>query len=221
MFTSKYSAIPAFEILELEPSIDPDLEGIEPAQSQINGDISFENITFRYPARPDTSIFNDEFNLTGKRGRTIALVGPSGCSKSTTIGMLQRWYNPISDTVRLDDYNVKNYSMGNLRSHMALVGQEPVLFNMKIGENICFGVDEGVEITQEQVEEVCKAVNIYKFITSLPDGYDIRVDDKGSRLSGGQKQHIAIARALIRRPKVLLLDEATSALMNIAYAIGV
>ena len=209
---AKYSAIAAFEILEREPSIDPDLEGIEPSHSQINGDISFENITFRYPARPDTSIFNGEFNLTGKRGQTIALVGPSGCGKSTTIGMLQRWYDPISGTVRLDDNNVKNYSLGNLRSHMALVGQEPVLFDMTIGENIRFGVDEGVEITQEQVEEVCKAANIHKFITSLPDGYDTRVGDKGSQLSGGQKQRIAIARALIRRPKVLLLDEATSAL---------
>lgn len=209
---AKFSAIAAFEILEREPEIDPELEGIEPSHSQIKGDIDFENITFRYPARPDTAIFNGEFNLHGKAGQTIALVGPSGCGKSTTIGMLQRWYDPVSGTVRLDDNNVKNYSLHNLRSHMALVGQEPVLFDMTIGENIRFGVDEGTQVTQEQVEDACRAANIHKFISNLPNGYDTRVGDKGSQLSGGQKQRIAIARALIRRPKVLLLDEATSAL---------
>ncbi|KAI8056326.1 P-loop containing nucleoside triphosphate hydrolase protein [Gilbertella persicaria] len=209
---AKYSSIAAFEILEREPSIDPDLEGIEPNRSQIKGDIDFENITFRYPARPDVSIFNGEFNLHGKAGQTIALVGPSGCGKSTTIGMLQRWYDPITGTVRLDDNNVKNYTLGNLRSHTSLVGQEPVLFDMTIAENIRFGVDEGKEVTQEEIEAATKAANIHKFISSLPNGYDTRVGDKGSQLSGGQKQRIAIARALIRKPKVLLLDEATSAL---------
>ncbi|KAI9012502.1 putative ABC transporter protein [Phycomyces nitens] len=209
---AKYSAIAAFGVIERVPSIDPELEGIEPTSSQIAGDIKFEDITFRYPARPDISIFNGEFNLTGKAGQTIALVGPSGCGKSTTIGMLQRWYDPISGTVRLDDNNVKNYSLGNLRSHMALVGQEPVLFDMSIGDNIRFGVDDSKTVTQEMVEDACRAANIHKFIIGLPLGYDTRVGDKGSQLSGGQKQRIAIARALIRKPRVLLLDEATSAL---------
>ena len=95
---------------------------------------------------------------------------------------------------------------------MALVGQEPVLFDMTIGENIRFGIDDGQEVTQAQVEDACKAANIHKFIALLPDGYDTRVGDKGSQLSGGQKQRISIARALIRKPRVLLLDEATSAL---------
>ncbi|KAG1339955.1 hypothetical protein G6F62_005599 [Rhizopus arrhizus] len=208
---AKCSAIAAFEILERHPKIDPDLEGIEPAQSQIKGDISFKNITFSYPARPDTFIFDGEFDLMGKRGQTIALVGPSGCGKSTTIGMLQRWYDPLSGIVCLDEKDVKSYWLNNLRSHMALVGQEPVLFDMTIGENIRFGVED-VEVTQEQVENVCKAAHIHQFIVSLPDGYNTRVGDKGSQLSGGQKQRMAIARALIRRPKVLLLDEATSAL---------
>ncbi|KAG1140623.1 hypothetical protein G6F36_015822 [Rhizopus arrhizus] len=146
----------------------------------------------------------------GKRGQTIALVGPSGCGKSTTIGMLQRWYDPVSGSVRLDEKDVKRYSLNNLRSHMALVGQEPVLFDMTIGENIRFGVEDA-EVTQEQVENVCKAAHIHQFIVSLPDGYDTRVGDKGSQLSGGQKQRMAIARALIRRPKVLLFDEDTNA----------
>ncbi|KAI7890516.1 P-loop containing nucleoside triphosphate hydrolase protein [Mucor mucedo] len=209
---AKYSAIAAFEILERVPSIDPELEGIEPTRDQVHGEIDFENISFRYPARPDISIFNGEFNLHGKAGQTIALVGPSGCGKSTTIGMLQRWYDPISGTVRLDDNNLNKFSLSNLRSHMALVSQEPVLFDMTIGENIRFGVDDGKNITQQDVEDACRAANIHMFITSLPKGYDTRVGDKGSQLSGGQKQRIAIARALIRKPKVLLLDEATSAL---------
>ncbi|KAI7874832.1 P-loop containing nucleoside triphosphate hydrolase protein [Lichtheimia hyalospora FSU 10163] len=217
VFTSTYakaknSAIAAFEVLERQPHIDPDLEGIEPESSNIHGDISFKDITFRYPARPDIPIFEGEFNLEGKSGQTIALVGPSGCGKSTTIGMLQRWYDPIDGTVRLDEHNIQNFTLSNLRKHMALVGQEPVLFDMTIGENIRFGVDESKQVTQEEVEAACKAANIHKFISELPDGYNTRVGDKGSQLSGGQKQRIAIARALIRKPKVLLLDEATSAL---------
>ncbi|KAL7325570.1 hypothetical protein PS15p_208029 [Mucor circinelloides] len=209
---AKYSSIAAFEVLEREPVIDPELEGIEPTRAQISGEIDFEDITFRYPARPDVTIFNGEFNLHGKAGQTIALVGPSGCGKSTTIGMLQRWYDPATGSVRLDDNNVKNYSLGNLRGHMALVSQEPTLFDMTIGENIRFGVDDDKEVSQEEVEAACKSANIHNFIVSLPKGYDTRVGDKGSQLSGGQKQRIAIARALIRKPKVLLLDEATSAL---------
>ncbi|KAI8149541.1 P-loop containing nucleoside triphosphate hydrolase protein [Fennellomyces sp. T-0311] len=209
---AKNSAIASFEVVDRKPHIDPELEGIEPASSAIKGDLSFEDITFRYPARPDMPIFDGEFNLEGKAGQTIALVGPSGCGKSTTIGMLQRWYDPIDGTVRLDEHNTKNYTLGNLRSHLALVGQEPVLFDMSIGENIRFGMDEGKSVTQEQVEEACRAANIHNFIVDLPNGYDTRVGDKGSQLSGGQKQRIAIARALIRKPKVLLLDEATSAL---------
>ncbi|KAI9255706.1 putative ABC transporter protein, partial [Phascolomyces articulosus] len=209
---AKNSALATFEVLDRESEIDPELEGIEPSTSIIDGDISFENITFRYPARIDVPVFDGEFNLSGKSGQTIALVGPSGCGKSTTIGMLQRWYDPIEGTVRLDEYNVKNFTLGNLRSHMSLVGQEPVLFDMSIGENIRFGMDEGKSVTQEQVEEAARAANIHNFIVDLPQGYDTRVGDKGSQLSGGQKQRIAIARALIRKPKVLLLDEATSAL---------
>lgn len=209
---AKYAAIASFEILDRQPEIDPDMEGIEPALGTVKGDIDFKDIRFAYPARPNNEIFQGEFNLSGKAGQTIALVGPSGCGKSTTIGMLQRWYDPRGGVVSLDGHDAKSYTLNNLRSHMALVGQEPVLFDMTIGENIRFGVEDENSITQQDVEEACKSANIHNFIVGLPDGYNTRVGDKGSQLSGGQKQRIAIARALIRKPRVLLLDEATSAL---------
>lgn len=209
---AKVAAIAVFQALGRQPEIDPEMEGIELFHSDVDGAIDFSDVSFRYPARPDVPIFSGKFNLKGKKGQTIALVGPSGCGKSTTIGMLQRWYDPLHGAVRLDNHNVKSFSVKNLRSHMALVGQEPVLFDLSIGDNVRFGVEESENVTQALVEEVCKAANIHKFITSLPDGYETRVGDKGSQLSGGQKQRIAIARALIRKPKILLLDEATSAL---------
>ncbi|CEP15949.1 hypothetical protein [Parasitella parasitica] len=209
---AKYSAITTFEVLERQPKIDPELEGIEPAVGTVNGDIDFENIKFAYPARPDIEIFKGDFNLQGKSGQTIALVGPSGCGKSTTIGMLQRWYDAVSGTVALDSRDVKSYTLGNLRSHMALVGQEPILFDLTIADNVRFGVDESEPVSQKQIEVACKAANIHEFICGLPDGYNTRVGNMGSQLSGGQKQRVSIARALIRKPRVLLLDEATSAL---------
>jgi ABC-type multidrug transport system fused ATPase/permease subunit len=209
---AKYAAIASYEIIERKPEIDPELEGLEPTAGSIAGDIEFQNIKFAYPSRLDTVVFNGEFNLKCQSGQSIALVGPSGHGKSTVIGMLQRWYDPFKGTVSLDQHDVKSYSVYNLRSHMALVGQEPVLFDMTIGENIRFGVEDHNIVSQQEVEDACKAANIYAFISGLPQGCDTRVGDKGSQLSGGQKQRIAIARALIRKPKVLLLDEATSAL---------
>jgi ATP-binding cassette subfamily B (MDR/TAP) protein 1 len=209
---AKLSAISTFEIIDRVSKIDPDQEGFEIDSANVRGDIAFENVAFRYPARPDIPIFNGEFNLKGKRGQTIALVGPSGCGKSTTIGMLQRWYDAADGNVKLDDRSVSSYAVSNLRSHQALVGQEPVLFDMTIGENIRYGIQDNQTVTDEMVQEAAEGANIHKFIMSLPDGYNTRVGDKGSQLSGGQKQRIAIARALIRKPKVLLLDEATSAL---------
>lgn len=207
---AKYAALSAFELLERKPAINGDLEGIEP--STVRGEISFENVAFAYPRRPDIPIFHGDFNLHAPAGKTIALVGYSGCGKSTVIGMLERWYDASSGAVKLDDTNTQNYTLPNLRSHLSLVQQEPVLFDLSIEENVRFGIPEGENVSREQVEQACMAANIHQFIKDLPDGYKTRVGDKGSQLSGGQKQRIAIARALIRNPRVLLLDEATSAL---------
>ncbi|KAJ3053457.1 Multidrug resistance protein 1 [Rhizophlyctis rosea] len=206
----QFAAAQTFELLDRVTKIDPDSHGYEP--ETLDGNFEFKDIAFTYPARPDQPIFTGEFNLVGKKNQTVALVGQSGCGKSTTIGMIQRWYDPVSGTVSVDGKNNKNYQLKKgLRAHMALVGQEPVLFDMTIRENIVWGTDrEG--ITDAELEEVAHMANIHKFASELPQGYDTRVGDKGGQLSGGQKQRVAIARALIRRPKLLLLDEATSAL---------
>jgi ATP-binding cassette subfamily B (MDR/TAP) protein 1 len=114
--------------------------------------------------------------------------------------------------VVIENHDIREVQLHNIRNHMALVGQEPVLFDLSIKDNILYGLPDDVQGTMEQVEAAAKLSNIHNFVTSLPQGYDTHVGDKGSQLSGGQKQRIAIARALIRNPKVLLLDEATSAL---------
>lgn len=196
-------------MIERQPKIDPDFEGAEP--SLVSGNIEFKDISFCYPARPEHKIFDGQFNLKCKTNQTVALVGPSGCGKSTIIGMIQRWYDPLGGRVIMDNMDAQSYSVKNLRSHMALVSQEPSLFDMTIEENIRFGIVDSYA-SPSQIEEACRAANIHEFIVGLPDGYATRVGDKGSQLSGGQKQRIAIARALIRKPKILLLDEATSAL---------
>jgi len=122
---------------------------------------------------------------------------------------LLRFYDLDSGKVSVESVDIKDWSVEYLRSHMALVGQEPVLFDLTIGENIALAKPE---CTQDEIEASAKSANIHRFIEGLPDKYDTRVGEKGAQLSGGQKQRVAIARALIRNPKLLLLDEATSAL---------
>ncbi|KAI9208122.1 P-loop containing nucleoside triphosphate hydrolase protein, partial [Polychytrium aggregatum] len=206
---AKVAAISTFELLDRETSIDPDKPGLE--VDKIDGAFEFKNIEFRYPARPLQAIFEGKFNLKGEKNTTVAFVGPSGCGKSTTIGMLQRWYDAAAGEVLVDGRNVKEYQLHNLRKHMALVGQEPVLFDMTIKENILAGTTR-TDVTDQEIEEVAKMANMMVFIGDFPARFDTRVGDKGSQLSGGQKQRVAIARALIRNPRFLLLDEATSAL---------
>lgn len=206
----KIGAMKTFEFLERQTAIDPDKDGYVP--QEFDPAFQFKDIAFTYPARPDQPIFTGEFNVEGKPNTTLALVGPSGCGKSTTIGMLERWYDCKAGSVNVGGTNVKDYQLlRGLRSSIALVGQEPVLFDMTIRENIMWGSDRD-DVPLEEIIEAANMANIHKFISSLPNGYNTRVGDKGSQLSGGQKQRIAIARALIRKPKLLLLDEATSAL---------
>ncbi|KAK9257520.1 P-loop containing nucleoside triphosphate hydrolase protein, partial [Lipomyces tetrasporus] len=178
----------------------------------VQGNVEFKNVHFRYPTRLNVPILRG-LNFSVKKGQYVALVGASGCGKSTSIGLLERFYNPLSGQVLLDGQDVSALNINAYRSHIALVQQEPALYSGTVRENVKYGSLDP-EISDERMIEVCKQANIHDFIMSLPDGYDTMCGAKGSLFSGGQKQRIAIARALIRDPKILLLDEATSALDN-------
>ncbi|KAG1668332.1 Multidrug resistance protein 1 [Nymphon striatum] len=203
---AKAAAVDIFEVIEREPEIDSSSSsGI--FLDEMDGKISFKNVHFSYPSRPDVKILNG-LNLEIKKGEKVALVGPSGCGKSTVVQLIQRLYDCNSGSVRISDENVKDLNVGWLRDNISLVSQEPSLFATNVSENISFGLD----MSEDKIISAAKAANAHNFITKLPNKYDTLVGARGSQMSGGQKQRIAIARALIRDPKILLLDEATSAL---------
>ncbi|CAH8566706.1 unnamed protein product [Schistosoma curassoni] len=200
------SASEIYGTIERIPQIDKDRHGnLIP---NFSGNVEFKNVSFVYPSRPDITILQD-FSLTIKSGQTIALVGPSGSGKSTIIHMLQRFYDPVSGEVLIEDENIKNLDLKAYRNQIGCVQQEPILFEGTISDNIRLGK---LDATQDEIEEAAKLANAHDFIQQLPDTYDTVVGERGGGMSGGQKQRIAIARALIRKPKLLLLDEATSAL---------
>ncbi|CAH8580600.1 unnamed protein product [Schistosoma rodhaini] len=200
------SAAEIYGTIERTPQIDKDRQGnLIP---NFSGNVAFKNVSFVYPSRPDITILKD-FSLTIKSGQTIALVGPSGSGKSTIIHMLQRFYDPVSGEVLIEDENIKNLDLKAYRNQIGCVQQEPILFEGTISDNIRLGK---LDATQDEIEEAAKLANAHDFIQQLPDTYDTFVGERGGGMSGGQKQRIAIARALIRKPKLLLLDEATSAL---------
>ena len=176
--------------------------------SPVRGEISFENVSFRYPARPDTSALQD-VTLTVSPGETVAFVGPSGAGKTTIIQMIQRFYDPTSGVVKLDGIALPDLKRDQFRQSISMVPQDPVIFATSARDNIRFG---RLDATDAEVEAAAKAAAAHDFISALPDGYDSFVGERGVMLSGGQKQRIAIARAILRDAPVLLLDEATSAL---------
>lgn len=176
----------------------------------VQGTIEFRDVHFRYPTRPEQPVLRG-LNLTIRPGQYIALVGASGCGKSTTIALLERFYDPLAGGIFIDGKEISSLNVNEYRSFIALVSQEPTLYQGTIRENILLGFPQE-NVADEVIEFACQEANIYDFILSLPDGFNTVVGSKGTLLSGGQKQRIAIARALIRDPKILLLDEATSAL---------
>ena len=179
---------------------------------RLEGQVQFELVDFHYPSRPEVAILN-ALTLDVPAGRTVALVGSSGCGKSTCIQLLQRFYDPIKGRVLIDGNDLKELNVSRLRDQIGVVGQEPSLFDMSVADNIRYGARrEGQTVTQEDVERAARKANADGFIRLLPNGYDTLVGERGAQLSGGQKQRIAIARAIVRNPKILLLDEATSAL---------
>ncbi|XP_037059431.1 ATP-dependent translocase ABCB1 isoform X3 [Peromyscus leucopus] len=206
---AKVSASHVIMIMEKLPEIDSySPEGLKP--NMLEGNVKFNEVVFNYPTRPDIPVLQG-LNLEVKKGQTLALVGSSGCGKSTVVQLLERFYNPVAGTVFLDGKEIKQLNVQWLRAHLGIVSQEPILFDCSIAENIAYG-DNSRVVSQDEIVKAAKEANIHQFIESLPDKYNTRVGDKGTQLSGGQKQRIAIARALIRQPHILLLDEATSAL---------
>ena len=191
----------------------------------IRGNISFRHLVFAYPARPDVRVL-DNFSLEVPAGKTVALVGASGCGKSTCIQLVQRFYDPplpedekekvTGGAVLLDGRDLRDLNIGWLRSNIGVVSQEPVLFDCSLRENILFG---NRAATEADIVSACQRANAWGFIQQLPAGLDTLVGERGAQLSGGQKQRIAIARALVRNPPILLLDEATSALDNESEAV--
>jgi len=174
----------------------------------VRGEIDFEDVEFSYPTRPDIKVLKG-LTFSAKPKQTVALVGESGCGKSTTVSLLERLYLPSAGKIKLDGVPIDELEIEWLRSQIGLVSQEPTLFATTIYENIRYGKPDA---TKEEIEAAAKMANAHNFICSFPQGYDTPVGEKGATLSGGQKQRIAIARALVRNPKILLLDEATSAL---------
>ena len=176
----------------------------------VKGNVDLTDAEFSYPTRANIRILK-RLQLSIKSGESIALVGESGCGKSTVIQLIQRLYDLESGDLTIEKNNIKALNLPWMRSKLGLVSQEPVLFDRTIADNIKYGDNER-DVSMEEVLEAARKANIHSFVSSLPGGYDTKVGAKGTQLSGGQKQRVAIARALVRNPKILLLDEATSAL---------
>jgi len=172
------------------------------------GQISFEGVTFRYPTRPETAALAD-FTLHVEPGETVAIVGPSGAGKSTLFQLAERFYDPQAGAVKLDGVQLTTADPAAIRSRIALVPQEGVLFAANARDNLRYG---NWDASDEQIWEAARAANAEAFLRALPEGLDTFLGEDGARLSGGQRQRIAIARALLRDAPILLLDEATSAL---------
>ncbi|KAL7713328.1 ABC-type xenobiotic transporter [Entamoeba marina] len=207
---SRATAFKIYNIIDRIPEIDvQSIGGIKP--NECNGHIKLDNIQFTYPTRVNNQVI-EALNLEIKKGECIALVGESGCGKSTIIQLIERLYDPTNGKITLDGNDLRELNIEWLRNQIGLVQQEPILFSGTIKENILLGAIEGIIPTEDDLLKFSKMANAHDFITQLPDGYNTLVGEKGMLLSGGQKQRIAIARALIRNPSILLLDEATSAL---------
>ncbi|KAM3469306.1 hypothetical protein MY5147_007149 [Beauveria neobassiana] len=171
--------------------------------------IELDNVHFRYPTRA-TPVFAG-LSLTIEKGQFAALVGASGCGKTSIISLLERFYEPTQGRILCNGQDIAESNVYKYRQHLSLVAQEATLFRGTIRENILLGVDE-TTVTDEHLHRVCREAEVHDFIVSLPEGYHTNIGSRGVTLSGGQKQRVAIARALIRQPSILLLDEATSSL---------
>lgn len=197
-----------FNYLDMPIEIKNNVHALSP--KQIKGDLSFNNVSFHY--KEDTRILHD-ISFQVKEGETLAIVGPSGAGKSTLFNLIPRLYDVIGGEIKLGDYNIQDLDLHFLRQNIGMVTQETYLFNASIRENLLYAKSDA---TEEEIIQACKEANIHEFITSLPDGYDTEVGNRGIKLSGGEKQRLSIARVFLKDPKILILDEATSSLDSIS-----
>ncbi|MFZ5999209.1 MAG: ABC transporter ATP-binding protein [Bacteroidota bacterium] len=197
------SARRIFEMIDTEPIIENKPNAV--VLQNFNSSIEFRGVSFAY----DKEFVLSEIDLKVEKGKTIALVGPSGGGKSTLADLVPRFYDPTKGEVLIDGMSIREYEIESLRKHMGVVTQESILFNDTIFNNIAFGMPN---VRQEDVEHAAKIANAHEFIVKTEKGYQTLIGERGSKLSGGQRQRLSIARAVLKNPPILILDEATSAL---------
>ena len=200
-----------FELLDTEPERPDSPNAVK--LPNVAGHIVFEHVDFQY--NKDVPVLSD-LCMTMQAGETVALVGPSGAGKTTITGLIPRLYEPTNGHIFIDGYDLGDIQIRSLREQIAVVPQEPTLFGGTLSENITYG---RLDATQAEIEAAADAANAAEFITRLPLGYESIVGERGIKLSAGQRQRIAIARAMLRNPRILILDEATSALDNESEAL--